>query len=61
MTEWRTAYDPPSEATSYLTTCVDGDGKRYMAIHYFSNGTWFSAGPFVRVLAWMPLPAPPPL
>jgi hypothetical protein len=43
--------DPPKMGT-YLTTCINGDGAKYLACHYWHN-EWHSAGPFVRVLGWM--------
>jgi hypothetical protein len=59
--EWEIAHapwirdrDPPSIG-SYLTTCVNGDSKKYRAMHYWDKA-WLSPGPFVTVVAWMNAP-----
>jgi hypothetical protein len=45
----------PVETGSYLTTCVNGDDQRYVAIHYWDKA-WLSPGPFVNIVAWSHAP-----
>jgi hypothetical protein len=45
----------PLETGSYLTTCVNRDGAKYLAVHYWDK-EWHSPGPFVAVRCWARVP-----
>jgi len=46
--------NPPAIGT-YMTSCINADGFRYVACHYWHDG-WHGAGPYVTVLGWLECP-----
>jgi hypothetical protein len=54
---WITDRDPPNVPKTYLTSCINKDGARYVACHYWYK-RWASPGPYVTVVGWCEAPEP---
>lgn len=50
---------PPQKAGTYLASCLNGDGVRFVKTHFYSDVSGWLDPHWITVEGW--LPQPPPL